>query len=131
MGGLHISCGSFTGRDKSGSAIEGVLGALENPPAGLVREITSGFDSNDYILITPEQAAALLPFLVTYRTHLVAEIGHEDPFKAIAAEVAAGADPTKAKWGGGRGWRLYCVDDLIVACEASGAEHQPIVVAYI
>jgi len=127
MGGLYISSGSFRGSDKSGSAFEGVLDALDGDP-DLVEEIRSSFSDAEYLLISEEQAGRLLPLLANYKRKLVAEIGHDDWSKETAAEEAAGLDPTDAKWGAGRGSKLYCVTDLIRACEVGLAEHQPVAV---
>lgn|SRR5512138_1325367 len=126
MGGIYISSGSFRGGDKSGSAFEGVLDALEGNP-DLIEEIRSGFDA-EYLLISEEQAGRLLPLLVSYMKKLISEIGHDDWSKEAEAEEAAGLDATEAKWGAGRGWKLYCVTDLIRACEVGLVEHQPVAV---
>jgi len=128
LSGLNISCGSFRGRDKSGSAFEAVLDALNGAPTGLIDNIKSGFDDNEYVLIPEEQANLLLPLLIAYRKRLVADIGHDDWTKEAAAEDARGIDFVKAKWGEGRGWRLYCATDLICACETSLVEHETIAV---
>lgn len=128
MAGLNISCGTFSGEDKSGSALEGVLDALPHAPRDLVQRIKSGFDKSDHVLISEEQAAVLLPLLMEYRKRLVKDIGHEDWVAETNAEETAGLDSVAAKWGAGRGWRLYCTTDLIRACETSLAEHQPIAI---
>jgi hypothetical protein len=130
MGGLNISAGSFQGADKSGSAFEGVLDALEGDP-DLIEEIRSGFDDAEYLLISEEQVARLLPLLVSYRKKLVSEIGHDDWSREAEAEEAAGLDATEAKWGAGRGWKLYCVTDLIRACEIGLLEHEPVAVVMV
>ena len=128
MAGLNISCGTFYGDDKSGSAFEGVLDALSDAPAELVRSIKEGFDGGDHVLISEKQAASLLPLLVEYRARLVNEMGHEDWASEVAAEEAAELDPTGGKWAASRGWRLYCTTNLIRACQTSAVEHEPIAI---
>jgi hypothetical protein len=128
MGGLHISCGSFSGEDKSGSAFEGVLGALQDAPAGFIADITAGFEDSEYVLIPADKAAVLLPLVVAFRERLVSEIGHDDWWKETLEEEKAGLKPVDAKWGAGRGWRLYCATDLIRACEVSSVEQEPVLV---
>jgi hypothetical protein len=128
LSGLNIHCGSFQGEDKSGSALEGVLAALSDAPSGLIDSIKLGFENDKYVLVSEEQVRLLLPLLVSYRKRLIADIGHEDWWKEAVAEDDAGLNSVKAKWGAGRGWRLYCVTDLIRACETSMAEHEPIAI---
>ena len=130
MSGGNIHCGSFTGNDKSGSALEGVLAALSEQAGDIVQEIRTGLDEGDYVLIPETRAVQLLPLLRSYRQALISEMGHEDWARETAAEESAGMDSIKAKWGAGRGWRLYCVTDLIRACEASIAQHEVICVAF-
>ncbi|MFC4526333.1 hypothetical protein ISN76_19090 [Dyella halodurans] len=128
MAGLHISCGTFSGDDKSGSAFEAVLKALGNVSDDLVPSITSGFETSEFVTISATQAEVLLPALIEYRKALVEEIGHQDWRRATADDEKAGLDPVKAKWGQGNGWRLYCVTDLIAACKTAVTEHQEVVV---
>lgn len=128
MSGLNISCGSFRGNDKSGSAFEAVLDALDGAPSDPISTIKLGFDDKEHVLIPEEQAKILLPLLVVYWRHPVADIGHDDWTMEASAEDAAGLDFVKAKWGASRGWHLYCTKDLIRAGETSLAEHEPIAV---
>ena len=123
MSGLNIHCGSFQGDEKSGSAINGVLKALPKIPKELVQSIDSQFESAEFALISVEQTVPLLPALVSYRHQLLEQIGHDDWWKKAMEEDAAGLEPVRAKWGDGLGWRLYCVTDLIKACEASQAQN--------
>jgi hypothetical protein len=112
----------------AGSALDRVLHALDDAPAGLIDEIQAAFGNNEYVLISEAQAALLLPLLVAHRKQLVADIGHKDWFAEAVAESKTGLDPKEAKWGKGRGWRLFCVTDLVRACETSLAEHQEIAI---
>lgn len=123
MSGLNIHCGSFQGAEKSGSAINGVLKALPGNLRELAQSIDFQFESAEYARISVEQTVSLLPALVAYRHYLLEQIGHDDWWKKTMEEEAAGLEPVKAKWGDGLGWRLYCVTDLIKACEASQAEN--------
>jgi hypothetical protein len=124
VGGLNIYCGSFKGQEKSGSALEGVLDALDAPAC--VVDAMSGFINGEYMLIPEETAKLLLPLLAAYRSRLIADIGHDDWKKEARAEEEAGLDRVEARHGESRGWRLYCVTDLIRACETSIAEHEEI-----
>lgn len=47
-----------------------------------------------------------------------------------ARDEAASLDDVAAKWGAGKGWRLYCVGDLVRACEQSAVEQQPVYIAF-
>jgi len=128
MSGLNISCGDYRGDDKSGSAFERVLMDLPDIDDGLKHEILSGFESNEFAIIETAHAKELVSSIRAYRDQLISEIGHADCFKEMEREELAGADPVKLKWGEGRGWRLYCVNDLLVACERSATTRDPVVV---
>jgi hypothetical protein len=106
------------------------MAALSEQAGDIVQEIRRGLDRGDYVLIPEARAAQLLPLLQSYRHVLIAAIGHDDWARETAAEESAGMDSIEAKWGAGRGWRLYCVTDLIRACEASIAQHEVICVAF-
>lgn len=130
MSGIDIICGSFRADEKSGSAIEGVLRAVcdsghDTNAASGVRLLLDLAD-RELIEIPANLAAELIPSLVQYRCTLVAAIGHEDWFREAAAEEAGGLGAVEAKWGRGRGWQLYCCDNLLKACETSKAESSPI-----
>lgn len=138
MGGGYVSCGSFTGDDKSCSALLGVLDQIESLPSyspslelqrniGRIRTFLSGqgdAEWGDYILIAPQQAIELEPCLQKCSRSLIAELGTSDSFEAIEKDAAvSGSDTVEAKWGKGKGWRLYCVTDLLRAirhCRATG-----------
>ena len=130
MAGGEITCGSFQGQDKSGSAVEGVLLAVLPQNEPVVSAILSALDEQDYVLIEEQVAKILLPVLRKYREQLVSEIGHDSWATELAVEEVAGMDPARGKWGESSGWRLYCVADLIQACETSLTEHQPICIAF-
>ena len=128
MGGKRINCGTFSGKDKSGSPLFAVLKALQDPPTDVVGAIRGAFRTQDYALISESDARLLLPSLIAYRTHLIKEIGHDDFGEEIVAEEVAGMDPSEAREGASRGWRLMCTDDLISACNTSLLEHQPVLI---
>lgn len=128
MGGLNISCGSFQADDKSGSAFESVLLELPDVPAGMKRDILSGFDNEEYVLIDPGHAASLIQPLEAYQKQLIAQIGHSDWMVEAQREEQNGGDPVKLKWGEGRGWRLYCTTNLLAACRESAESTAPVVV---
>ena len=131
MSGGVIICQGFTGNDKSGSAYEGVLDALSVAGSNVVLELKAALDeAPEYILISSEQAAQMRPLLVSYHRQLVTEIGHNDWMREVEAEEEAGMDSNEAKCGTSRGWRLYCVTDLLHACAISVAKHEPVCIAF-
>jgi hypothetical protein len=138
MSGGYVSCGVFIGDDKSCSALSGVIEQIEELPSYRADGSSGEFltriktflsiggdpEWTDYLLIAPPQAAALKPYLEECKETLIAELGTADPFDAIEEDSAVrGLDPLEAQWGKGKGWRLYCVTDLLRAiehCELSG-----------
>ena len=145
MAGGQIICGDLELSDKSGSALTGVLDELESLPdwnaapdlSGLFARIRRTLcgdgdpEWSDFILIEPAQAQLLQPLLESARRRLVDELGTSDPHAAIDLDAAVeGLDPVSAKWGAGRGWRLYCIIDLIEAAEHSVATGEVIAVAF-
>ncbi|MBV4504689.1 hypothetical protein HU751_007490 [Pseudomonas sp. BW13M1] len=128
MSGGSITCGTFTGRDKSGASFEAVICASLDG-SKLIDDITTQLETQDYVLVTADQAGELLPLLQIYRAGLVAEIGHSDWWKAVQDE-APGMDPVSAKWGASNGWRLYCTEDLIEACNTALSEAEPVCIAF-
>lgn len=116
MSGGEVSCGSFSGLDKSASAIEGVLETLIQKELGsdVAMEVRTLLDRAEemYIEIPTGLAARLLPHLRRYRKLLVDEIGHDDWSREALAEDEAGLDGIEAKWGKSRGWKLYCATDM-------------------
>ncbi|WP_017461002.1 hypothetical protein [Dyella ginsengisoli] len=128
MSGLNISCGDFLADDKSGSAFERVLIDLPRIDGAIKHQILSSFDSAEYTVIEATLAKDLVSSIRAYRDQLVLEIGHDDYLKEMEREEQTGADPIKLKWGEGRGWRLYCSNNLLAACEQSAATQEPVVV---
>jgi hypothetical protein len=128
MSGLSIQCGTFHGHDKSGSALSGVLKKLSDISQEVAKSIDSQFENAEYALISVRHAKVLLPDLVFFRYVLLDQIGHDDWWKKAMDEEASGLDPVRAKWGSGLGWQLYCVNDLIRACEISQDENCEIVI---
>ncbi|WP_010175810.1 hypothetical protein [Pseudomonas sp. PAMC 25886] len=129
MAGGDIGCGSFQGSDKSGSAFEAVLDALPLQARDWVEAARQQLDTADVVLLEVDHAQGLLPFLQDYQTRLIAEIGHDD-WERAARDEAASLDDVAAKWGAGQGWRLYCVRDLVRACEQAAVEQQPVYIAF-
>jgi hypothetical protein len=130
MAGGNISCGSFQGEDKSGSAFEGVLNDITHLDGSLIEDIRSGLEEAEYVLISEQQAELLLPMLLKYRDQLISQIGHENWGREVQTEEEAGMDPVAGKWGESRGWRLYCANNLIKACQASADENESICVVF-
>lgn len=128
MSGLNISCGEFLAEDKSGSAFERVLLDLLGVPEDMKQDILSGFEEQEYVLIEPSRAAALIQSLEAYQSQMVAQIGHSDWWVETQREEENGGDPVKLKWGEGRGWRLYCSANLLAACRTSVQGGEPVVV---
>ena len=129
MAGGNITCGTFQTGDKSGSALEAVLDALPSQVRELVDTVKQQLDTENFVVIEVDQAKNLLPFLQAYQTQLVAQIGHDDWVRAMQEEESS-LDPVAAKWGAGKGWRLYCVRDLIGACENAQVEVEPVCIVF-
>ena len=145
MGGGYVSCGAFSGDDKSCSAFQGVLEQIVglpsySPDAALkayvdrMRAFFSGegdWQFRNYILIPPERAIQLEPYLEECKRSLIADLNTEDPFEAIEKDDAVpGLDPGEAKWGKGKGWRLYCLRDLLLAIAHSRRTNTDICVSF-
>lgn len=138
MAGGEIICGSFNGKEESGSAYPGVLGALEKKASGntkkTIQRLRKPWGRNqfpEHIEILKSQAKMLCPLLIEYKKELVRAIGHSDWSRATEQEEAAGLDTTDAQYGKGKGWQLYCVTDLITACRRSIAEDEPIHIVFV
>ncbi len=130
MAGGNIHCGSFKAGDKSGSAFEGVIKDIRNKIEEIAEDIDQQLDENEYVLLSKDQAETLLVPLEEYINSLVAEIGHESWNLEIENEEKAGMDPVEGKWGLSRGWRLYCAEDLLGACQTSLSENEPVCIAF-
>ncbi len=130
MAGGNIHCGTYEARDKSGSAFEGVLKEVRASIFDLATEIDRQLEENEYVLLSTEQAKQLIEPLNDYHNRLIEEIGHDDFNREIQREEDEGMNPVDAKWGVSRGWRLYCVIDLLGACRTSVNENEPVCIAF-
>ena len=137
MGGINIHCGSFSGRDKSGSAFEGVLAGLKPIADGWARAAIERIEAelmlaSSFILISPADAAQLLPLLRRYRSVLERDLGPARDLKDLLRhdEEIVGLDPVEAKSGKGQGWQYYCVTDLERAFEVAGLEARNVVLCW-
>lgn len=135
MSGGYISCGTFHGDDKSGSALQGVLEGLKALEDARYSEIVARLreeldQATGEVQIDVGTAAILAPAIRTYREAIEAELGGpRDPFE-VAAEDAQKMNPIDAKWGAGLGWRYYCVVDLETALDVSAAEGEPVLIEF-
>jgi hypothetical protein len=125
MAGGYISCGSFMGGDKSGSAFQGLLEAIEcfRPVveaeqfrAAVIGPVLEQGYSEDQTLSVP---ADVVPHsadpLRRYYDHQGRQMGHPLPHDAPDLDKVARLDPVAAKWGEGPGWQYYCAHDLLKA----------------
>lgn len=136
MGGIYIRCGSFEGRDKSGSALDGVLADLI--PRANPRELESiaRIQANlevacDHIFIDSAEAGELLGLLHAYRESIEKAIAPvTDPYSLMEIDEKV-LDPTEAKYGAGIGWRYYCAVDLEAAFVTSIKETTPVLLTWI
>jgi hypothetical protein len=140
MAGGYISCGSFAGSDKSGSAFEGVLQGIEQflpaeEAAQFRRDVIDPIFADGY---SEEQTLAILPELVPdlesrlrlYYKHLGRQLRHPAPHEAPELDRTSGLDPVEAKWGKGLGWQYYCAHDLLLACDESNRTGEPIILSF-
>lgn len=109
--------------------MEAVLVALPLQARELVENVKQQLDTADFVLIDVVQAKSLLPFLQVYQAQLIAEIGHDDWVRATQEEESS-LEPVAGKWGSGTGWRLYCLQDLVGACENALVEVEPVCIAF-
>jgi hypothetical protein len=144
LGGIYIDCGSFSGEDKSGSAILGVLEGMQPMADPTVRVILAHLSERVQIMlqtqaptvteIHPNDASALLPDLRRYRAKLEKRLGPiRDPHTAInndRVEGEAFGRGTARKWGAGLGWQYFCVLDLERAFDTSAAEQVAVVLSW-
>ena len=140
MGGGYISCGSFSGADKSGSAISGVWKMLETEYAGdeLIARLQSwdaeaqrAFEAGSQEADIPaELATELIEPLERYVADLGNKLGNPPHERAPQLDAEAGIPPIDAKWGAGDGWRYYCAVDLLSACRESARTGAVVVVAF-
>jgi hypothetical protein len=140
MAGGYISCGSFMGADKSGSAFEGLLEAIaQSLPTEesrqfrdtVIRPVLDPGYSEEQTLIVPADVALLLRGpLRSYYDHLGEQLGYPLPLEAPDLDRKAGLDPVEAKWGKGLGWQHYCAHDLLQACLESRRSGEPVVLSF-
>ncbi|MBN1511603.1 MAG: hypothetical protein JXB13_06280 [Phycisphaerae bacterium] len=140
MAGGYIQCGDFSGADKSGSAIAGVLDALsecvpETDRASFFEVVLNPIkqaieEANDYILIEPAIAVRLESPVDSLYHRLGQELGHPQPCDAPQFDEVQGLDPVAAKWGKGKGWQYYCLHDLRLACDRSVKSGEPICISF-
>lgn len=140
MAGGYISCGEFSGDDKSGSAISGVFEALpeclpENERDAFIEKVLAPLaeyleENEDHILIESDTASMLLEPVETLYSQYAGELGHPEPFNAPQIDEDRGLNGTDAKWGKGIGWRYYCLHDLRLAFRKSIESGEPVVVSF-
>lgn len=140
MAGGYISCGDFSGDDKSGSAISGVFATLPEclPESERNAFIETALDplaeyleeNEDHFLIEPDTASMLLGPVDTLYSQYANELGNPEPFNAPQIDEDRGMDATDAKWGQGIGWRYYCLHDLRLALRKSIESGEPVVVSF-
>jgi hypothetical protein len=133
MSGIDVGCGTFTGGDKSCSALEGVLQRLHGridpgspAQAALDRLETAMTQSDNYFDILASDAALLFPFFNAYFEEQRVELGNPVPKEAPDIDYRRGGNQVDAQWGEGQGWRFLCLYDLCRACEASLANGKPL-----
>ena len=153
MGGATIFCGDFEGEDKAGSPVISVLdraytaafgvkrrGRLARKLAKLFkRPVDADREKVDLAILeimyneegefSSEVAIILLPYLRAYQLSLLQSCSVENNPDAIR-NIMAGS--TAAKYGKrfDPGWHLYCLHDLIIACEKSAESDQPVQVIW-
>lgn len=153
MGGATIQCGGFEGNDKAGSPVVSVLdhafraefgrkrrGRLTRRIASLLgTRSTKELDETECAIlevmyneegeIQPSVAARLLPHLEAYQDALLGQLKVENTLEAIRPHLAVS---TAAKYGRRRdpGWHLYCLLDLVPACQMSISSGKPVQVIW-
>jgi hypothetical protein len=137
MGGISVSCGSFSGVDKSCSAFEGVLRGMDEMGTELERSVIARINvslqhANDYILIDPADARALLPLLRRYAARVDSQLAIPgDPFDQMDRDSRASPGrEVDLKYGEGLGWRAWCVLDLLRAFETADAESEEVALVW-
>ena len=135
MGGINIHCNSFSGDDKSGSALDAVLGGMEEmaPPAErskIARIITSRSNALDHILIGAPDARVFLPILREYADRIDRQLTIPgDPFDQMMRDDDP-ARTSEVQYGEGVGWRAYCARDLLRAFEVADRTSEPVVLVW-
>lgn len=129
MGGGYIHCDGFSGDDKSGSAMSGVLEELpsqlpESERDSFVNELITPLqrqldETGEYFLIPPASSKRMLPLVDSLFEKYRQRFGDADACDTIEVDDESGLDPLEAKWGKGAGWRYYCLNDLRKALRRS------------
>lgn len=140
MGGGHISCGDFTGEDKSGSAIFGVLDELplcvsEQERITFVSEVIEPLhrqldETGEYFLIERDAAIRMQPAVESLFVRFKEQYGDATVWDAIEQDDKSTLDLTDVKWGKGAGWQYYCVTDLRIAIKQCIETDVPVCVTF-
>jgi hypothetical protein len=153
MGGATILCGAFEGEDKAGSPVVSVLDEAYALAFGTARRSrfarrvarwlgkTTPLDRENVELaileimydeegkFSSQVADLLLPHLRSYQDRLLKQHAVPNDINAIAALLVPS---TAAKYGKkfDPGWHLYCLHDLVLACEKSVETGEPVQVIW-
>jgi hypothetical protein len=153
MGGATILCGDYEGGDKAGSPIASVLdqayvaafgvkrrgklgrnfarllGRTTAPEQDAVEQSILEVMYNEEGEIPSSVAQLLLPHLRAYQSSLLQRCAIENTPDAIQKIMTPS---TSAKYGRkfDAGWHLYCLHDLVAACEKSAVSGTPIQVIW-
>jgi hypothetical protein len=109
MGGVNIYCGTFIGRDKSGTPFEEVLADIadegRSDAQDVIRRIHEALETgSDHVLVQPDDASALM-------NDLAAQLDRYEPDRQSDR-------------------RKICAEDLLKACQAAVAEGEPIALVW-
>lgn len=109
MGGVNIYCGTFIGRDKSGTPFEVVLADIAREAGSdaqdVIRRINESLETaSDHVLVPPDDASALM------------------------TDLAAQIDRYKFDQQSDR--KDICAEDLLKACQTAVAEGEPIALVW-
>ena len=140
MGGGYIQCDDFSGDDKSGSAMSGVLEELpsqlpESERDAFFNELISPLhcqldETGEYFLIPPASSKRLLPVVDSLFEKYRLRFGDANIWDAVELDDESGLDPIEAKWGKGAGWRYYCLTDLRTALRRSIVSESDVCVSF-
>ncbi len=109
MGGMNIYCGTFIGRDKSGTPFEAVLADIADKARSdaqdVIRRINEALETaSDHVLVQPDDASVLMQDLAT-------QLDRYEP------------DQQSDR-------RKLCAEDLLKACKTAVAEGEPIALVW-
>jgi len=109
MGGVNIYCGTFIGRDKSGTPFEEVLADIAHEAGAdaqnAIQRINEALEiASDHILVPPDDAMALMD------------------------DLAAQIDRHRSDQQSDR--RKICAEDLLKACQTAVAEDEPVALVW-